>query len=106
MVGKDLEEGDVPLGEEMGIGAAKANRADGETLAYQGDVECSAEPQAPRVLDADGEPIELGLHVGDVDRLPCQHRPADAALTAQRKGGGGGDWPVTSGRAPRDRCLH
>ena len=90
----------------MRLGTSKANRADGDTVAYQGDVECGAEAQALRVLDADGKSVGLGLHVGDVDCPRGQHCPADTTLTAQRESDVGGNWSVTSSHAQMVRFAH
>ena len=82
LVGEGLEEGDLPLREELRLGATDVDRADRDTFSHQGDAEDGAEAHAPRVLAALREFVHFGLHVCDVDGPPVQHgsardRPAD-----------------------------
>src|SRR4030095_8100964 len=76
LVGEGLEKGDLPVREELSLGAAEVDHADRDTFTYQGNRENRAELQPPSGLAGLGILVDLGLHVIDVDRSPVEDGPS------------------------------
>jgi hypothetical protein len=97
LVGEGLEQGDLPLREEPGLGAAEADRANRDTFAHQRDAELRPRAMLPREFAAPGKLVRLALQVSDVESAPIEHR-----ATVERRSnegdceGPGGDWAVMS----------
>ncbi len=86
LVGKGLEQRDLPLGEELSLGAPDADRADRNAFSHQGNAERRAETQLPRGLAALGKLVRRTLHVGNLDCPPIKHRSASDRAADEREG--------------------
>jgi hypothetical protein len=73
LVGEDLEQGDLPAGEEPSFCAAEADRADRHTLPHQRHAELRPSAMLPRDLAAPRKLVRLALQVNDVRSAPIEH---------------------------------
>ena len=98
LVGKGLEESDLPLSKELRIRAADGDNTDGGALFHHGDVEYRPPALTPCDHAALGKFVVLALRVSEVE-CPClEHRPACDGPADDGKGGRRGDGAVMGNR--------
>src|SRR5215470_12999497 len=76
LVGERLEQGHLPLREELSLEPAEADRPDGDPLSHQGNAQLRPTVILPRELAAERKLARLALQVSDVESTPFEHRPA------------------------------
>jgi hypothetical protein len=83
LVGESFEQRDLPFAERLLLNAAKADGANDDTFAHQGNLQQRAEIPLSRVGTALRKLFDLGLKISDMEGLPLQDRATRHRSTAK-----------------------
>ena len=67
LIGEGLKKGDLPLGEELCLGAAQRDHSNRDTFSHQRDTKYRVKSLAPCIFAAFGKFVRLGLDISNVE---------------------------------------
>jgi hypothetical protein len=102
-IGEGLKKGDLPIREELKLGAAKGDCPDRDAFSYHGNAEYGPVPLLSRDPAALGKFVRLDLQIGDVNGPRVQHRSASDRPADQREVGFA-DHPVAKRAVMSDKA--